>query len=263
MISNYHTHTKRCRHAGGEDEEYVKYAIERGLSVLGFSDHSPYFFDGRYISPAKMLPTEADGYFESLLYLREKYKSKIDIKIGFETEYYPLYFDRLISEYRKYPLDYIILGQHFLGNEGTPDAESSFGRKTDRRALTRYVDQCAQALETGRFTYFAHPDVIDLDIKTAEDEQFRENEYERLIRVAMATDTPLEINLCGVRNRRNYPVRAFWRTVGRLGCEVVVGCDAHAPNQVADPAEIKIAQTIIIENNLNFKESFPLKNPLF
>ena len=132
MISNFHTHTKRCRHAGGEDEEYVKYAIERGLSVLGFSDHSPYFYDGGYISPAKMLPSEAEGYFESLLHLREKYKGTIEIKIGFETEYYPLYFDRLISEYKKYPLDYIILGQHFIGNEGTSDAQSAFGRKTNR-----------------------------------------------------------------------------------------------------------------------------------
>lgn len=263
MISNFHTHTKRCHHAGGEDEAYVKYAIERGLKVLGFSDHTPYFYDGGYISPAKMLPSEADGYFESLLHLREKYKGTIEIKIGFETEYYPLYFDRLVSEYRKYPLDYIILGQHFIGNEGAQDAESAFGKKTDRRTLTRYVNQCAEALSTGRFTYFAHPDVIDLDIKTAEDEQFTESEYERLIRAAMKTETPLEINLCGVRSRRNYPVPAFWRTVGRLGCEVVVGCDAHSPSQVADPVEIGIAKTIIKENNLNFKESFPLKNPLF
>ena len=41
MIANYHTHTYRCGHAVGEDRQYVETAIERGLKVLGFSDHVP------------------------------------------------------------------------------------------------------------------------------------------------------------------------------------------------------------------------------
>ena len=39
---NYHSHTKRCEHAIGEDEEYVKAAIANGFQVMGFSDHAPY-----------------------------------------------------------------------------------------------------------------------------------------------------------------------------------------------------------------------------
>ena len=34
-----HTHTKRCGHAFGADEEYVQAAIDAGIKVLGFSDH--------------------------------------------------------------------------------------------------------------------------------------------------------------------------------------------------------------------------------
>ena len=29
MYANYHTHTKRCRHAAGEDREYVEAAIKQ------------------------------------------------------------------------------------------------------------------------------------------------------------------------------------------------------------------------------------------
>ena len=36
---HYHTHTKRCGHAQGEDEEYVLSAIKHGFKFLGFSDH--------------------------------------------------------------------------------------------------------------------------------------------------------------------------------------------------------------------------------
>ena len=43
MTENYHTHTARCRHATGTEEEYVLAAIDRGLKILGFSDHTPLF----------------------------------------------------------------------------------------------------------------------------------------------------------------------------------------------------------------------------
>ena len=42
MKANYHTHTARCGHAEGTDEEYVLAAIERGFDEMGFSDHVPW-----------------------------------------------------------------------------------------------------------------------------------------------------------------------------------------------------------------------------
>lgn len=39
---NFHTHTVRCGHAVGSDEEYVLKAIEANMNTLGFSDHVPY-----------------------------------------------------------------------------------------------------------------------------------------------------------------------------------------------------------------------------
>ena len=50
MLANYHTHTKRCNHALGEDREYVEAAIKAGLKVLGFSDHCPFVFEDGHIS---------------------------------------------------------------------------------------------------------------------------------------------------------------------------------------------------------------------
>ena len=41
MKTNYHTHTTRCMHAVGSDEEYVLSAIKGGFQILGFSDHTP------------------------------------------------------------------------------------------------------------------------------------------------------------------------------------------------------------------------------
>ena len=44
MKYNYHTHTERCFHAKGSDEEFVLAAIEAGFNEIGFADHSPWNF---------------------------------------------------------------------------------------------------------------------------------------------------------------------------------------------------------------------------
>ena len=41
MKNNYHTHTTRCFHAVGQDEDYVRAAIDGGFDLLGFADHAP------------------------------------------------------------------------------------------------------------------------------------------------------------------------------------------------------------------------------
>ena len=67
MIANYHTHTWRCNHAMGLEEDYVKAALDQGLQILGFADHTPYFFPGDYYSTYRMLPEELRGEYAPLL----------------------------------------------------------------------------------------------------------------------------------------------------------------------------------------------------
>ena len=50
---------------------------------------------------------ELPGYVDTLLALREEYKDRINILIGLEVEYTLKYFDPLISQLQKYPVDYI------------------------------------------------------------------------------------------------------------------------------------------------------------
>ena len=52
LKSNWHTHTYRCGHAIGTEEEYVLAAIKAGVKRLGFSDHCP--FPGIYQDRARM-----------------------------------------------------------------------------------------------------------------------------------------------------------------------------------------------------------------
>ena len=99
MTVNLHTHTARCGHAKGTDRDYIESAIQGGLTHLGFADHIPFVFpDGRE-SSFRIPMAERQDYMESLRALREEYRDRITIHIGFEMEYYPLYFKICIYSY--------------------------------------------------------------------------------------------------------------------------------------------------------------------
>ena len=117
MIANYHTHTWRCRHADGTEREYVERAIEGGLKILGFSDHSPYPFPDGYDSGMRMRLDQVEGYVDTVLALKKEYDKDIEIHLGLETEYFPRFWDQLIDFLSDYPFEYFVLGQHSLGNE--------------------------------------------------------------------------------------------------------------------------------------------------
>ncbi|MDY2937897.1 MAG: PHP domain-containing protein, partial [Fusicatenibacter sp.] len=115
MKANYHTHTWRCMHAVGEEKEYVERAIEGGLQILGFSDHTPYPFPDNYVSGMRMRMDQLEDYVDTVLSLKAEYRNEIEIHLGLEVEYYPAYFPQLLDVIADYPVEYFLLAQHHLG----------------------------------------------------------------------------------------------------------------------------------------------------
>ncbi len=149
MKTNYHTHTTRCMHATGDDEDYVLSAIKGGYRILGFSDHTPWKYRTDYVADMRMLPEELPGYVESLKTLREKYHDRIDIRIGLECEYFPQYIHWLKEQTKKYQLDYIIFGNHHYH---TDEKFPYFGHHTDSRdMLELYEESAIEGMESGLF----------------------------------------------------------------------------------------------------------------
>ncbi len=230
MKTNYHSHTHRCRHAAKGERGYVESALSEGFRILGFADHVPQPFKGTYYSGMRMRPEETEDYVATLAALKHEYRGEIDIHIGFEAEYYPALFDDLLRLLEPTEYEYLILGQHFLGNE---EGESYMGVDFDSEAtLTRYVDQCSKALETGAFSCFAHPDIPHFH---GSDNVYRA-EMRRLCRNAHACRIPLEFNLLGYGTGRHYPASAFWEEAAAVGNKVILGWDAHDPAWFAQPA---------------------------
>lgn len=253
MTANFHTHTARCRHAEGADEEYVRCAVEAGLQTLGFSDHTPYPFPGSYYSTMRMYPHEFAEYAASVRWLKDAYADRLDIRLGVEAEYYPAHFEDLLTLLRGEGTEYMILGQHWLDNEQGAPGNCRITEDGDH--LLRYCDQTIRALQTGLFTYFAHPDMLCF---RGSDDLYQE-QITRLCRAARECGVPLEINLLGLRTQRHYPDERFWKIASQVGNDVILGCDAHAPAHLLDTSAVETAMAMAERLGLKLIKTVPLR----
>ena len=250
MIANYHTHTPRCGHARGSEREYIEQAIAHGFSELGFSDHAPMPFPKSvpadnlcHLLSMRVQMEQTEEYVNTLLDLRREYKNDIDIHIGFETEHFDCCFDEFIEYISQYPIDYLILGQHF--SDPMSDSMMYVGnRKNAPELLSSYVDTAIKAISSGKITYVAHPDLPAV----CHDLALYQSEMTRLIECANSHHVPLEINFLGLRELRNYPSIQFWQLAAGIGCDVIFGSDAHRPEDVYDPVTHALAKSIVDSN---------------
>ncbi len=253
MIANYHSHTYRCRHATGTEEAYVQAALQAGMQIFGFSDHAPQWFHADYYSTFRMYPEQLPDYVQTVLNLRQQYAGRIEIPLGLEAEYYPAYFPELLSRARDAGIEYLLLGQHFIGNE---IGDHYCGRPTDdAELLKRYCRQTAQAMETGLFSYLAHPDLLHF---TGPEETYRRHMRD-LCRAANDCGTVLEMNLLGLAYGRHYPNPVFWEVAAQEGCRVIIGRDAHKPEEILHTESEAAARALAARLGLQTVDTVPLR----
>ncbi len=270
MKHNYHSHTVRCGHAVGTEREYIETGIKNGLITIGFSDHSPFLFWKERDGGMKIDREKAADYFKTLGELRQEYRithPEIYIPVGFEFEYFPGAFDSYIEEAdscaavlpdgERVGIEYLILGQHFTGFGSENGGYSGMPGDSEKR-LASYVEAVIAGMETGKFTYLAHPDLINFTGSV----QVYEKHMREIPIAAKKLGIPLEINLLGLHEHRNYPNDLFWHMVSETGNLVVMGCDAHAPERVGNPELISEGEAFAKRFGLQVLDELTLRNPL-
>ena len=237
MLTNYHTHTTRCGHAEGTEEEYILTALRCGYKVLGFSDHTPWAYaTPGFVSHIRMLPAQLDDYVLTLRSLREKYADRLHLHIGLEAEYFPAYLGWLKEETERLGIEYLILGCHYDTTDEQDAKARRFGGSASPAHGRRYAEQVERALETGLYRYLAHPDLF-LNRMTAFDAE-AEKACREVCAAAARLDIPLEYNMAGLTLQRRpdgslgYTRDEFWRIAAEYPVRAIVGCDAHAPSEL-------------------------------
>ena len=250
MDYNFHTHTYRCGHASGREEDYIKRAIDGRIKRMGFSDHIPYVFPDGFESPHRIPMNEVCDYFKTINELREKYKNQIEIYIGFEMEYYPEHFDSMLSIAKSSGAEYLILGQHFMYNEH-PNGYPTQRLCTTKEEIEHYTHCIVSGIKSGMFTYVAHPDILNF-LSEGENESIYREKMGEICCAAKETDTPLEINFLGIREKRRYPNKKFWKIAGEIGTPVTFGFDSHSVSSAYDKESLIIAEELVDKYKLNY-----------
>lgn len=242
-LVNYHTHTWRCQHAQGTEEEYVRRAIGEGFAVLGFADHTPWPYESDFVSGMRMRLDQLEDYLDTLRALGRKYAGQLLIPVGLECEAFPKYMGWL-AELKERSLDYLILGNHY---DRRDDADHSvfgddggfyFGRCTRPAHVRRYAERTIAGMETGLFDYVAHPDLF-CHVYRQFDEDCAAASRD-ICQAAVALGIPLEYNLLGIqyharfeeKDALGYPCPRFWEIAAQYGVKAIVGFDAHSPEHL-------------------------------
>lgn len=232
---NYHTHTFRCKHAKGDIADYCVAALEKGIEILAFTDHTP--TPDNWHNEVRMDLDELHDYCEKIEQARIDFPT-IKIIKGIECEYRPevldFYKDTLIGEYG---IEMLVGGIHFFPFKG--ESLGMFGIEMTLEMLDVYEQIAVSTIESGLFSFFAHPDLFASIYRKWDENAIRVSK--RILAAAQESNMPLEINGYGVvkglvdtpdGKRWGYPIEKFWELAANYDIEVVVNSDAHYPSKI-------------------------------
>ncbi len=246
-----HIHTLHSKDSKEIPEKYIKIAIERKMSYLGFSDH------------LDLDPTDKDyGYYKyedvykTFSILEGKYKDSINILLGLEVTYQSNLEKSIIDSVNMKPYDYIIGSIHRLQGftVSGPHGLGFFMGKDESTAYNLYFEELEKMVEMSYFDIIGHFDVIKRYGKNYYG-KFIPEKYkvtiERILKKAVQNNIVLEINSSGYRQDLNEPYPNFsilemYRDIG--GKKIVLGSDAHAVNQMGAFLKESIVKALAVSD---------------
>lgn len=228
MIANYHTHTRWCRHAGGEIEDYIREGIRKGLKALAITDHVPHKDDS---DPRRLQWGEFEPFNNELNEMILRYQDRIHLIKGFECEYYPFSLDNYRMFREQYGYRLLILGQH-TSKDRTIDY---FAEKKEPELLL-YTEEVLAGLQTGIFDFLAHPDVPMYRYQGSRN--FALEQMARIFAECEKRKIPVEINANGYRGNRGYPDREIWEMSRDYKLVYLINSDAHQVEHLCDEAGV-------------------------
>jgi len=240
-----HNHTPFCNHATGNPEEYVKEAIKKNIKIYGFSDHAPMDFDKKY----RMSFEEMDIYEQKIKKLKEKFKDKIKILIGYEVDFTPFVDKRVLER----NVDFLIGSIHFLDNWGfdNPEFIKEWNKRDVDDIYKEYFAKIEDLANSKLFDIVGHLDLIK--VFGYKPKKNIKDYAKDAIKAIKNSNMAIEINTSGLRKPVNeiYPSLELLEMIRDEGIDITFSSDAHKIKDVG----YKIDKVIEIAKKLGFKEA--------
>jgi histidinol-phosphatase (PHP family) len=237
-----HTHHNRCGHAEGGISDYIEAAIEKGLQIIGISDHTPYFSSEEdqpfpHISMAK---SQFDEYVNEVIQLKERYQDKIEVLLGIESDFFPESVENYRTYFERYPFDYVIGSVHHVDGISIFKKDRWEGLSEREKVKTKetYYRLIEQSARSGMFDILGHIDAMKGYYPSFSSIQTKAIEH--TLKVIGEQDIAIEINTSGKTKYVGgwYPSDEILEMALHHGVKVTFGSDAHVPNRVGDEFEL-------------------------
>ena len=254
---NLHTHSK---FSDGKNtaEEHILAAIEKGFTIIGFSEHSIHPLNPDFYSEFDSvwhMPVESfSAYVSTISELKQKYDGRIKILLGFEADYFvregigSAVPDK--AAYTQFQPDYLIGSVHFINTpkgyftvdnkvEIVEQSLRHFYSKPDRTidgksVVCDYFEAERAMLREGNFEILGHPDLIRLRNGPLhyfnEDESWYKEQLKLTAKAAAAAGVIAEINTGAIARGMMddvYPSAQFLEYLYEQGVPVCINSDAH------------------------------------
>lgn len=267
-----HTHTD---HSHGKDsvETMFAQAKEKGLEVLGYSEHSPrplaYAYTHEY---REHLANTFEEYIQSVQDLKNNDQG-LTVLLGLELDYLPKEKTFMNEARQAWPFDYIIGGIHFLDTWGF-DSKSSDWEKLPQQerfaCYERYFHTVKSLAESGMANILAHPDIIKIFTVNQFHLWLSKDGSLDLIRESLEAvkkhGLAMEISSAGLRKpcKEIYPCPEIMTIAASLGVPITFGSDAHSADTLAWGFDILAdyaraygyTSSVFFKNNKMYEQKF-------
>ena len=236
-----HNHTFYSHGANSVTDMY-KAALAKGLSVYGFTEHSPR--PERYTYPTEYrdrLNAHLSAYVREVAELKQE-QGPCRVLFGMEIDWFEEDQDFVRRAATQFPFDYLLGSTHFLGTWGFdagPEPWEAMDETERFSAYTAYFATWKKMLATGLFNIASHPDLIKIFTRDSFHMWMVREESQRLVKEALevlkAQDMAMEISSAGLRKpcREIYPCPMIMRLAREVGVRISFASDAHTDGDVA------------------------------
>jgi histidinol-phosphatase (PHP family) len=260
-LPDYHVHTFRCGHAGGASRDFVRLALDRGLSEIGFTDHIPLYFlpAGERDPKLAMREDQFDDYLREVEGLREEFRGRIAVRLGLEADYAEGHEDALARWLERADWDLVLGSVHWVAGDWIDDPARSparFEREGADRLYDEYYRLLAKAARTGFFDVLTH---FDLPKKHGHRPASpRLAAEEEALAAAKEARCAVEISSAGLRKpvAEAYPEARLLSRMVSVGIPVTFSSDAHAPAEVGWGYEetLELARSASVTEYVTFEK---------
>ncbi len=256
----------------GSLREFIKSAVEKGFSTIGFSDHSPVPLDNCW----SMKLSDLNSYIDEISSLKKEYHGRIEVLLGVELDYINGVDVKEYINYESRGFDYFISSVHYvyskrLGRYFEVDGPADLfnillekGFDNDIGLLIQnYYDDVRKMIKDYKPAVIGHLDLIKKNNGTEryfkEESSLYVEEVDKTLEVIKEYGALIEINTGAISRgytKTPYPSLYILKKCLENGIGITLNSDAHEPSNIG----YKFKDIIDMARTIGFAEIYFYSN---